>query len=113
MRLTPPLCLIRLWAHPRPGSPDLGCFDLFVMHYRAMNIDAASSSNLQSIQSQALSGAHRALKAYSAEAAKLSRGEVDVSSIVEAKQQSTLYTLNLKLISTADEMTGQILNLRA
>jgi flagellar hook protein FlgE len=76
-------------------------------------IDSVSSGNLQAIQTQAISGADRAAKAYGAQAEKISRGEVDVPSIVDSNQQSSLYTANLQVISTADEMVGQVLNLRA
>ena len=76
-------------------------------------IDSVSPSNLQSIQAQAFAGAERAAGAFGAQAEKISRGELGVRPIVEANQQSSLYTANLKIISTADEMVGQVINLRA
>lgn len=76
-------------------------------------VNSVSAGNLQSIQAQAFSGAQRAAGAFGAEAEKLSRGELEVKPFVEANQQSTLYTANLGVISTADEMVGQVIDLRA
>ena len=76
-------------------------------------IEPVSTGNLQAIQAQAYSGAQRAAGAFGAEAEKINRGELEVKPFVEANQQSTLYTANLSVISTADEMVGQVINLRA
>jgi hypothetical protein len=79
-----------------------------------MNIENLPAvTGTRNMQTLAINGALRAQQAYTAEAEKISRGDFSVNSVVEANQQSTLYSINLKLFSTADKMTGSVLNLIA
>jgi hypothetical protein len=65
------------------------------------------------IHQTAMQGARQAVQEVDRGAAKLSSGNVDVRTVVETDQQVTLYTLNMKMISMADEMVGQVLDILA
>ena len=62
---------------------------------------------------QAYASAQQAIDGVVAASAQLGQGNLDLSNVIELKEQSTLYKMNLKLIEIADEMAGQVLNLRA
>lgn len=79
-----------------------------------MSMDVMSSpAAFTGLHATAAEGVRRASRGYAAEAAKLSSGKVDVATFVEAKQQTTLYSLNLKLLKMSDEMVGSVIDLLA
>lgn len=43
----------------------------------------------------------------------IQRGEIGVEPMVDMQVGTTLYTANLQVMRVADEMAGQVLNLRA
>lgn len=79
-----------------------------------MRVGAAfSPSSFQAMQVQAYTSAQQALEGAAAASAQIAHGNLEPSNVIELKQQSTLYSMNLKLVSIADDMAGQVLNLRA
>lgn len=68
---------------------------------------------LQSTQAISLKGAQRAEQAFMEKTEEIGRGNLEPRTFIEANQQSTLYSLNLKLFSISDEMTGHVLDLKA
>ncbi|HKJ91258.1 MAG TPA: hypothetical protein VJ960_09020 [Oceanipulchritudo sp.] len=79
-----------------------------------MNIDPVSTSgSLTSIRQTAMNGASEALRNVERETRSIASGNLDVRSVAELDQQTTLYSINLKLLAMSDEMTGQVLDLLA
>jgi hypothetical protein len=79
-----------------------------------MNIDPVSTSgSLTSIRQTAMNGANEALRKVESETRSIASGNLDVRSVAELDQQTTLYSINLKLLAMSDEMTGQVLDLLA
>lgn len=79
-----------------------------------MNVQSLPAlANPGSIQQTAMQGARQAIREVDRGATQLSSGKVDVRTVVETDQQVTLYTLNMKMISMADEMVGQVLDILA
>ncbi|MFO7724714.1 MAG: hypothetical protein R6V45_04110 [Oceanipulchritudo sp.] len=79
-----------------------------------MNIDAASTSgSLPHLHQTAMNGAREALLKVEEESRNLSSGNLDVRSVAALDEQTTIYSINLKLLSLSDEMAGQVLDILA
>lgn len=78
-----------------------------------MEIGSALNTNYADMRTSGLMGAQAAEAKVGQAAEAISRGEIGVENMSALQTGTTLYTANLQVMRVADEMAGQVLNLRA
>lgn len=72
-------------------------------------VQAYASNNLTAT---AVQGSKRSMSRMNEAAQRINSGELTARNVVTMKEQSALYSMNMKMIKVADETVGQLLNLR-
>lgn len=79
----------------------------------SLDLPPIQSIPASSLANTAIEGASLSAERMNKVAQQLSAGEITPANMVGLKEQAALYAINMKLIKTADETVGQLLNLRA
>lgn len=78
-----------------------------------MEIGNAITTNYNDLRTSGMMGAQAAQEQVAGAAEAIQRGEIGVEPMADLQVGTTLYTANLQVMRVADEMAGQVLNLRA